>query len=293
MDQARRLVDAERYSEAQQILKPLGTTDAAAAFLLGKVALIQNDAPTAVNWLEKSVALNPRSSESYDWLGKAYGTQAQRASKLRQPFLAKKTKAAWEKAIALDPGNLEAKEDLIQYYLQAPGFLGGSKDKAKAIAADIRARNSYRGTLAAAQVCGSLKDDACVERELRSLVASHPDSSSAYSLLASVYTGSRQFDKAFAVVDSRLKTRPTDPLALYALGRTASISGQNLERGEQALRAYIANPAPKGPAAANAHHRLGLIAEKKGDKAGARSEYQRALRLNPNLQEAKKALAAL
>src|SRR5215212_1599534 len=101
-------------------------------FLQGKTALEKNDAPKAVGHLEKAVSLNPRSSEYYDWLGKAYGTQAQRASKLKQPFLAKKTKAAWEKAVALDPKNIDAHEDLIQYYLQAPGFLGGSKEKAKA-----------------------------------------------------------------------------------------------------------------------------------------------------------------
>ena len=67
-------------------------------FLLGRSALEKNDAPKAVDFLEKAIALNSRSSEYYDWLGKAYGTQAQKAGKLKQPFLAKKTKDAWEKA---------------------------------------------------------------------------------------------------------------------------------------------------------------------------------------------------
>lgn len=293
VDQARKLVDAERYAEAQQILKPMGGTDAAAAFLLGKIALIQNDAPAAIDWLEKSVALNPRSSESYEWLGKSYGTQAQRASKLRLPGLAKKTKNAWEKAIALDPNNLEAKEDMITYYLQAPGFLGGSKEKAKAMAVDIRSRNAYRGGLVLAQVCGVIKDQACIEREFTGLVARYPDSTSVHSALAAHYTNAKQYDKAFAVIDARLKLKPAEAAVLYALGRTASISGQQLERGEQALKAYIAAPLPKGPAVANAHYRLGLIAEKRGDRVAARNEYQQALALNPKLEDAKKALSAL
>jgi tetratricopeptide (TPR) repeat protein len=247
----------------------------------------------AVDLLEKAVELNPRSSEYYDWLGKAYGTQAQKAGKLKQPFLAKKTKDAWEKAIALDPNNLEAREDIIQYYLQAPGFLGGSKDKARDAAFEVRKRSPYRGAFVVANVCAEIKDQPCVEREMKSLIANFPDSSSAYSSLAAYYANAKDYERAFAVVEGRLKAKPSDPAALYSLGRTASLSGQNLERGEQALRAYIAAPLPTGPAVANAHLRLGMIAEKRGAKDVARREYQTALQLNPNLQDAKKALKAL
>ena len=71
------------------------------------------------------------------------------------------------------------------------------------------------------------------------------------------------------------------------------MSGQNLERGDAALRAYIAAPPENGPSVANAHYRLGIIAEKRGDKEFARREYQAALDLNPYYKEAKKALAAI
>ena len=133
------------------------TDEAHAAFQLGKKALEQNDAKAAVEFLEKAVSLDPRSSEYYDWLGKAYGTQAEKASKLKQPFLAKKTKSAWEKAIALDPDNIEARQDIILYYLAAPGFLGGSKEKARAQALEIKRRSPFRGALNLASVCAAMK----------------------------------------------------------------------------------------------------------------------------------------
>lgn len=243
--------------------------------------------------LEKAVSLDPRSSEYYDWLGKAYGTQAERASILKQPFLAKKTKSAWEKAIALDPDNIGAREDIIQYYLLAPGFLGGNKEKAKQQAAEVKRRNSYRGALVAAQVCAQVKDHGCAESELKWVINTYPDSSLGYTSLSAYYASEKQFDRAFAVIDARLKARPTDPVALYSLGRTVSISGQNLERGDEALRAYIAAPPENGPSVANAHYRLGVIAEKRGDKEFARREYQAAIQINPYYKEAKKALAAL
>lgn len=267
--------------------------EARAAFLQGKKALEQNDASKAVSLLEKAVSLDPRSSEYYDWLGKAYGTQAERASILKQPFLAKKTKSAWEKAIALDPDNIGAREDIIQYYLLAPGFLGGNKEKAKQQAAEVKRRNSYRGALVAAQVCAQVKDHGCAESELKWVINTYPDSSLGYTSLSAYYASEKQFDRAFAVIDARLKARPTDPVALYSLGRTVSISGQNLERGDEALRAYIAAPPENGPSVANAHYRLGVIAEKRGDKEFARREYQAAIQINPYYKEAKKALAAL
>jgi tetratricopeptide (TPR) repeat protein len=293
IEQAQKLFDSQKYAEAAQLITPIGKREAPAAFLLGKIALQQNDASKAVDWLEQAVELNPRSSEYYDWLGKAYGTQAEHASKLKQPFLARKTKAAWEKAMELDPKNIEARQDMIQYYLQAPGFVGGSKEKALATALEIKKLNPYRGAFVVVNVCTEMKDQACVETEIKSLISTYPDSSAAYSSLAAFYANAKQFEKAFAIVDGRLKAKPSDAAALYSFGRTASLSGQNLDRGEAALKAYIAAPLPNGPAVANAHYRLGMIAERRGAKDVARREYQTALSLNPNLQEVKKALAAL
>lgn len=293
VEQAKALMDARKYNEAKTVLTPIGSRDATASFYLGQIAMEQNDGSKASDWLEKAVVLSPNNSVYYDWLGRAYGMQAQHASKFKLPFLAGKTRSAWEKAIALDPNNLDARDDMILYYLQAPGFLVGGDDKARAMAGEIRKRNAYRGSLALSRVCSDAKDQACVERELNSLISSFPDSSAGYTLLAVFYATLKKFDRAFAVVDQRLNMRPSDPASLYSYGRTASISGQNLDRGEQSLKMYIAAPIPTGPPVAHAHYRLGLIEEKKGERDLAKRAYQNALRLDPTFADAKKALAAL
>ena len=52
-----------------------------------------------------------------------------------------------KKSVELNPKNTEALSDLFEYYLEAPGFLGGGLDKAEAIAAqDGRARHRRRDT---------------------------------------------------------------------------------------------------------------------------------------------------
>jgi tetratricopeptide (TPR) repeat protein len=238
--------------------------------------------------------MSPKNAVYYDWLGRAYGRQAQNASKFRLPFLARKTKNAWDTALALDPDNLDVRDDLITYYTQAPGFVGGSKEKAREMAGEIRKRNAYRGSIAVANLCAADKDNACVERELVNMTTNYPDSSGAVVSLAAFYANQKEYEKAFSLLDQRLRSKPGELPTLFQVGRTAALSGQNLERGESAMKTYLASATPpNAPAPANAHYRLGMIYEKKGAKDLAREEYRSALQLNPRLEEAKKALGSL
>ncbi|HMJ18741.1 MAG TPA: tetratricopeptide repeat protein [Gemmatimonadaceae bacterium] len=294
VEQGVQLFNARKYAEAQAALLPQGQTDATAAYYLGRIEMEYGDSDKAADWFERAVALNPKSAVYYDWLARAYGTQAEHTSKFRLPFLARKLKNALDTGLGLDPDNLDIRDDLIVYYTRAPGFLGGSKEKALETVVEIKKRNAYRGSLAAANLCAAIKDIACAESQLQGMATTYPDSASVYAALAAFYTNQKQADKAFAVLDERLRAKPNEPITLYQVGRTASLSGENLDHGEQALKAYLAGPIPeRGPEPAHAHYRLGTIYEKKGAKDLAREEYRTALQLNPRHQEARKALANL
>jgi len=294
VEQGIELYSASKFAEARVALLPYGERDASAAYYLGRIELEGNDADKAVEWFERAVRMNPKSSLYYDWLGRAYGTQAQHANRFRLPFLARKTKNAWETALALDPDNLDVRDDLIIFYTRVPGFLGGNKEKAREMALEIMKRNAYRGSIAATSLCAADNDTLCVVRGLQEMMISYPDSAGVYAGLAVFYANQKQFDKAFAVLDERLRTRPNELRTLYQLGRTAALSGQNLDRGEQALKLVLANPTPEsGPSPAGLHYRLGMIYEKKGAKDLAREEYRTVLQLNPRHQDAQKALAGL
>ena len=294
VEQGIQLFNASKFGEARVALLPHGERDADAAFYLGRIELEGNDPDKAADWFERAIRMNPKSSVYYDWLGRAYGTQAQHANRFRQPFLARKTKNAWETALALDPDNLDVRDDLIIFYSRVPGFLGGNKEKAREMALEIMKRNAYRGSIAATSLCAADNDTLCVVRGLQEMMISYPDSAGVYAGLAVFYANQKQFDKAFAVLDERLRTRPNELRTLYQLGRTAALSGQNLDRGEQALKLVLANPTPEsGPSPAGLHYRLGMIYEKKGAKDLAREEYRTVLQLNPRHQDAQKALAGL
>jgi predicted Zn-dependent protease len=290
---ARRWPEAHAFFAAATKAQP---KSAEAACWYGKTLMAENKPGDAEDWFEKAADLDPRSSEYQLWLARAIGMQAQRANVLRQPFLARRTKAAVDKAIALDAGNIEAREMRWQFYSMAPGIMGGGDDKAREEAAEIMRRNRYRGQFIALQMAGRAKDNAAIERSLKALVNEFPDSIAAASSYSSWLADHARVPEAFAVVDALQRRRPGDPVALYQVGRLAAVSGQQLDRGEDALRKYLtlAPPPANGiPTLSNAHFRLGNIQEKRGNNAAARAEYELALRLDGRNDLAKKALATL
>jgi tetratricopeptide (TPR) repeat protein len=124
------------------------STDHSSAFYLGRIFLIRDDYDKAVEWLEIAVRFNDRSSEYHRWLGRACGYNAQDAFILKQPFLAKKTLKMFERAVELDPGNIEARISLTHYFIKAPGFMGGGAEKAKKQVEEIRKRDANTWLLA-------------------------------------------------------------------------------------------------------------------------------------------------
>lgn len=87
----------------------------------------------AIVQFENAVSLAPQSSEYHHWLGKSYGRVAEHAVWYRALSLARRTRLEFETAVRLDEQNVDALRDLMQYYRQAPAFLGGSDRKAGAI----------------------------------------------------------------------------------------------------------------------------------------------------------------
>ncbi len=112
---------------------PVAFADEAASADLLTAATTAFDAgefARTVELLEQLSPLQPSCGECAHLLGKAYGRMAEQASWGRAIELAKKSRVALESAVDLDPSNAPALEDLIRYYRQAPGFLGGDDAKA-------------------------------------------------------------------------------------------------------------------------------------------------------------------
>lgn len=297
LNTGKQLFESRRYEEARKTLEPYAAANgnnAEAAFYLGRTYFALGKEEKATEWLEKAAELAPNRSEYQLWVGRAYGRAARNANVLRQAGLARSTKAAFEKAVELDPNNLEAREDLIEYYLEAPGLLGGSVDDALAQGNEIKKRDFVRGCEAIAGIHVHEDNLAAAEQELKAAVQKAPSDPRALMAIASFYQIKKQWNAAFDNYETILKANPSHYTAMYQLGKAGALSGQRLDRAEECLKRYLQRtPASDEPPLSAAHHRLGMVLEKKGNKAQARAEYQMALKLDPSLKDAKEALSRL
>lgn len=259
----------------------------------GKAALRRNDADAAAELLEKAVAQQPKSAEAHFQLGNAYGSQAQKASLFKQPGLAQKTKDEYETAVQLDPNNVDARFGLVQFYAVAPGFMGGSYDKAFEQAEEIRKRDPLRGHRSRAFIYSHQDKKDLARAEYMAEIKEFPNSARAHIDLALQYASAtdKNWSAAENELNTALKLEPNNMTAVFVLGRLSAQSGAGYARGEELLRKYLAyTPKEDEPLPARAHYWLGQIYEKQGKKAEAKASYATSLKLNPQQKDVAEAL---
>jgi tetratricopeptide (TPR) repeat protein len=288
------LFEAGNRTVAQPLLEPYGKTNAVAAFDLGRVALDDGHYGPAVDWFERAVALDRDNPVYWDRLGQAYAGHALESDFFMKYKLAHRCKAAFEKAVALDSTNLDARTDLIEYYAQAPGIVGGDKRRARDMSVTLEQFALYYGLQSMLITCRVSHDSTCVEITADSLIAAFPDSSLGYVGRAEQFAEMEQYDSAFAVIDRRLGQRPDDWQTLYELGRVGVLSGRRLDDAAMALERFIASPVGVNPSKrvqlSRAHERLAQVFARANQPDSARAEYELAVAIDPKDGDARKAL---
>lgn len=282
------LFEEQKYAEAKKQLAAIrdGAKDfAAARYYLGRIAFQEELFEDAADYLEEATDADERVAAYFEWYGNALANVAMEANMVRQGLLAPKMKSAWEKAAKLDPKSVGPRRSLVEFYMQAPGFMGGSKEKAIAMAREIIALNPAEGHRVLGSVLARDKKVVEAEKEYLEAVRLNPDFRNE---LTAFYVGQQMYEKAFGTIDEALKSNPDNMQAHYQMGRTSAISGLRLVQGEASLRRYLAHkPGATEPTLAGANMRLAQVLEKKGNKEAARKHYAEALRLDAKMEEAK------
>ena len=263
------------------------TARARAMFEEGRAAMQARKFEDAATSFEHAIELNPNRSEYHLWLGHAYTRQLATANFIRKGIIGRRIGPQYDKAVELDSSSIAAAEARVDFYLEAPGMVGGGVDKAKTEAARLTHLNAYAGGFARAKIAEKEKAFEQAENEYRGLIRSFPDSARPVVVLATLLQNRERYAEAFEVIDARLARFPNDTVVIYQLGRAAAISGRELTRGEAALRKFLTLLGVSDPQSrASAHYRLGMIREKLGDVANARVQYDSAIVLNPRYDEA-------
>jgi tetratricopeptide (TPR) repeat protein len=288
----KQLWEQKKYPEARKQLLAIKKDSkdfAAAQYYLGRVAFDETNYDEAEEFFETAIDTNDKVADYHTWYGNTLGTIAADANLFKQASLGPKMKSAWEKAVALDPKTVDARESLIQYYLQAPAIAGGSVDKAIEMANEIKKIKPAEGHRQLGNIYYREKKYAEAEKEF---IAMTKIDATLTPGLANFYVLQKQYEKAFTLFEETLKQNPNDMTATYQIGKLSAVSGQQLDRGETCLRKYLTyTPQKNEPSHAGANMRLAQIMEKRGKKSEAKSLYELALKGDASLKEAKEGLA--
>jgi Tfp pilus assembly protein PilF len=238
LDDAQRLYAATNYSAAADKLQ--GAGDAASLRLLGQAYLQMNDLNRASDTLEKAVDADPKSSEGYLLLGRAYGLRAQNATLSAAP-LAIKTRINFEKAYSLDPHNWDAAGDLFEFYLQAPAFMGGGLDKASKMADAIAAHDPSEGAADRGRIAERRKDFPAAEQQFRSAIqlASQASQATRHADLAQFFARHERFPESDAEFAQAFQASPNTPKMIYARAATLVRTNRNLPEARDLLTKYL------------------------------------------------------
>jgi len=295
VDAARENYFSGRYAEAVALLKAEVETDpnnAQAYFWLAQCTFELHEFDEAIKYAERAVELDPNNSEYHHLLGKAYGRKAEHANWFSGLSLAKKTHAELEKAVELDPHNLNAQRDLINYYTRAPGVAGGGEEKAAAQIERLRAIDPIEGHLGQLDFYAERKNWDKASLEAESVIVSKPKDAEPY-LDVLEYFERRQnvggIREALRVAaENNVQSASFD----YYIGVADILSGEQLNEAETSLRRFTVSVPPRstGPSQARAHVWLGRLYEKLDRRDDAITQYRSALKIEQNNRDAREGL---
>jgi tetratricopeptide (TPR) repeat protein len=293
-DHARALIAAGRADEAIQMLNSVvqgSPNDAEAYHLLSRVQYALENWDNAVNAAQRAVAAAPDSSDYHLWLGRAYGMKAEHSGWFTALKYARKTRAEFEKAVALDNANVQAHSDLAEYYMEAPGFLGGGDDKARLEAEKLAAYNTSAAHWVKAQLAEKDKKIQEAEQEYKAAIAESNNPGAAWLEIAAFYRRTNRPRDMENAIQKAINSDKRRGNVLYEAARIMMRAGRNFPDAAQLLRRYLSsrNLDEEVPAF-QAHYLLGQILEKQGDKKGAATEYRAALSMARDYQLAQNAL---
>ena len=289
------LLAAGRVDDAIQVLQEKigrSATDAESYNLLCRAYFMLEEWDRGVAACERARNLDPQKSLYYLWLGRIYGEKADRAGFLSAAGLAKKVRTSFERAVELDPGSWEARTDLAEFYFDAPGIVGGSKDKARAQADAVAPLNPGMAHWIQGQIAERSKDPVSAEREYRAFITSSHSAVRAWVELAIFFRHHNRLDEMEEALRNSESASIDQAESLMDGASILLRTGRDLPLAVRLLRRYLASPVERAPAF-KAHDMLGQILEKQGDRGGAAEEYRSALALAHNYARAREHLKRL
>ena len=290
---AKDLLSAGRVDEAISALNgrvSSSPSDAESFNLLCRAYYALEDWDRAESACKKAVSLDPNTSRYHRWLGRVYGEKANRANFLSAAGLAGKVRDEFQRAVDLDQADTNARIDLAEYFLEAPGIVGGGQDKARTQAKTIGTLDPAMEHWVYARIAEKNRDAATAEREYHQVISLSKGDAEAWLNMALFLRRQKRYDDMEQAIVKASQAAMLKPEVLVDAAQTLFHAGRAFPFAIELLQRYLASGPVEEAPAFKAHYLLGTILEKQGDKTGAAREYRASLSLARNFGLAQQAL---
>lgn len=320
------LLDAGHYRAALRSLEPAAQANPQSgriAWMLSRARAAVGDLDEALDLADRALATDDSIPEYHVQAAAVSGRLAEKAGLFKQLSFARRAKKELDAAAALDPSNTDAQWGLMMFFYAAPGFLGGDKEKTRAIGQHIVEFAPAAGLYYQARLAEKLKDTTTAENLLlRSAMAdptsfdtsaelaafymnakpdqakaekwacqtvhTEPDRAHGWALLAKTYAMCGCWTEAGNIARFSEAIDPDDLAPWYAIAAVAIEKGEQIESAEQWLRKYLARPTEGAePSWASAHWQLGLALSAQRRRADAITELKIAVEQDPSNEKAR------
>jgi tetratricopeptide (TPR) repeat protein len=268
--------------------------DAESYNLLCRAYFTLSDWDKGISACEKAVSLDPGNAQYHLWLGRIYGEKADHAGFWSAAGMAKKVRNEFETAVRLNPDSAEARTDLAEFYLEAPGIVGGGRDKAEAQAQKLAGLDPVKAGWVKGRLAEKRKDFISAEREYRAAIEASHGAALAWLNLALFYRHTARLDQMEDAIRHASSAQMNQPEVLMECAEMLLRAKRNLPLATQLLRRYLSSsPTVEAAPAFKAHYLLGTALEQQGNKPAAAQEYRTSLSLAKSFTLAQNALDRL
>jgi tetratricopeptide (TPR) repeat protein len=236
------LYQRTEYNQSLVQLLPLSPKDAATLQLIGQNYFMVGEYKRATESLEKALALAPDDAQCLLWLGRAYGRRAETSNPFSAPGYATKARQMFERAVDIDPSNKEAIGDLFDFYLDAPGFLGGGHNKAEALAARMSQTDPAEGLYLQAQLDDRRNQYDSAEQKLRKSLEIAPTQPGRFLELAKFLAKRGRIAESEAMFEEAARLSPNNPHQMFDRASLYIKQRRNLAEARALLERYVRLP---------------------------------------------------